>query len=183
MFPQSGSHIGGQLDRARDIRGQLCHCRRRHDCAKRAFYAKSPKPYFADAGLLCHLLGITKHAFADSPFNGAVRECYVFSELRKLLAKQAQHQTLFFYRDKQQLEVDFLLMGGNQARLLECKWSEFPDAHNSKNLGRLTEIFLQNPMPETRHVESFVVCQTPNAFPIGKAVKAVNLLKLDSVVG
>ena len=143
---------------------------------------KSPKLYFSDTGLLCHLLGITKDAFTDSPFNGAVWECYVFSELRKLLAKQAQPLTLFFYRDKQQLEVDFLLMGGNVARILECKWTEFPDAHDAKNLGRLMDIFLQTPMPETSHVKSFVVCRTPNAFPIGTVAQAVNLLELDSVV-
>jgi hypothetical protein len=38
-------------------------------------------------------------------------------------------------------------------------------------------------IPETRHVESFVVCRTLNAFPTGKAAKAVNLLALNSVVG
>jgi len=43
---------------------------------------KSPKLYFADSGLLCHLLGIESQAALErSPFLGAVFETFVASEI------------------------------------------------------------------------------------------------------
>jgi predicted AAA+ superfamily ATPase len=142
---------------------------------------KSPKLYFADTGLLCYLLGLTPTTLVDSPFVGAVWEAYVYAELRKQLARGNATNTLWFYRDKQQLEVDFMLTGGGKARLIECKWTEIPDFYDAKNLVRLTEILAQSDSNEVRHCERFVVCRTPRAFPLGSAAQALNLLELGTL--
>lgn len=79
---------------------------------------KSPKLYFLDSGLVCHLLGIaTQSALAHSPFSGAVFEGFIASEIVKSQVNNGRRRELYFFRDEQGLEVDFLVPTG-PARLL-----------------------------------------------------------------
>jgi predicted AAA+ superfamily ATPase len=88
---------------------------------------KSPKLYFHDHGLLCHLLGIHNSGdLAKSPHRGAVWENLVFSELRKSLGLGIPQPQLFFFRDKYGLEADFILTTSQQTTIIECKASENP---------------------------------------------------------
>lgn len=71
---------------------------------------KSPKLYLADPGLACHLLGIRSRAELErSPFLGAVFEGLVASEILKAQTNAGMRGELFYFRDQQGLEVDFLL--------------------------------------------------------------------------
>lgn len=71
---------------------------------------KSPRLFWGDTGLLCHLLGITEHeALRRSAFAGPVFEAYVAGELAKKQANAGQAIKLFHFRDQQGLEVDFLV--------------------------------------------------------------------------
>ena len=87
---------------------------------------KSPKVYVADSGLACHLLGIdTVAEFDKSPFRGVLFEGFVASELAKAQLNAGARRELYFFRDEQGLEVDFLVPGrGGAVRLLECKASK-----------------------------------------------------------
>lgn len=79
---------------------------------------KSPKVYFSDPGLLCHLLGIeSPSALSRSPFAGAVFEGFVASEIAKAQLNRGRRRELYFFRDEQGLEVDFVVPAG-PARLL-----------------------------------------------------------------
>jgi len=84
---------------------------------------KSPKVYLADSGLACHLLGIdTTAELAKSPFLGALFEGFIASEIIKAQVNGGRRREIYYFRDEQGLEVDFLVPGRSGAvTLVECK--------------------------------------------------------------
>jgi predicted AAA+ superfamily ATPase len=71
---------------------------------------KTPKLHFIDSGLLAAMRGHSSVRLrANRTALGALLESFVFSELLKLSAWAEEHVTLFHYRDRDQLEVDFVL--------------------------------------------------------------------------
>src|SRR5271169_1660182 len=70
---------------------------------------KSPKIYWGDSGLACHLLGIISgDELERSPFLGALFEGFVAAEILKSQANLGMRKELYYFRDQQGLEVDFL---------------------------------------------------------------------------
>jgi hypothetical protein len=84
---------------------------------------KSPKVYVGDSGLACHLLGITSPAELErSPFLGALFEGFVASEIIKSQVHAGRRKELYWFRDQQGLEVDFLFPGpGGEVWMIESK--------------------------------------------------------------
>ncbi|MFM8410258.1 MAG: ATP-binding protein, partial [Alphaproteobacteria bacterium] len=84
---------------------------------------KSPKVYVADSGLACHLLGIETAAdLSRSPFQGVLFEGFVAAEIAKKQLNAGRRRELYWFRDQQGLEVDFLVPGrGGSIALVECK--------------------------------------------------------------
>ncbi len=84
---------------------------------------KSPKVYVADSGLACHLLGIdTAAELAKSPFAGVLFEGFIASEIVKTQVNNGRRRELYYFRDQQGLEVDFLVPGRRgMVTLVECK--------------------------------------------------------------
>ncbi len=84
---------------------------------------KSPKIYLGDSGLACYLLGITSEAeLQRSPFLGQLFEGFVAAEILKIQANQGARKELYYFRDQQGLEVDFLMPRPNAGLwLIECK--------------------------------------------------------------
>jgi len=71
---------------------------------------KSPKVYWGDAGLACHLLGIQSQAELErSPFLGPIFEGFVAAEILKSQVNRGRRKELYSFRDQQGLEVDFLV--------------------------------------------------------------------------
>jgi len=87
---------------------------------------KSPKVYWGDSGLACHLLGIRSAAELErSPFLGALFEGFLAAEILKSQVNSGQRRELYYFRDQQGLEVDFLFpdrLGGLWT--VECKASK-----------------------------------------------------------
>lgn len=85
---------------------------------------KSPKLYIGDAGLACHLLGIQSTAeLRRSPFFGAIFEGFVASEILKHQVNAGKRKELYHFRDRQGLEVDFLVPSEGGLWMIECKAS------------------------------------------------------------
>ena len=87
---------------------------------------KSPKVYWGDTGLACHLLGIQSQAELErSPFWGSIFEGFVASEILKSQINRGQRKELYYFRDQQGLEIDFVVPQPN-ARfwLVEAKASK-----------------------------------------------------------
>jgi predicted AAA+ superfamily ATPase len=71
---------------------------------------KSPKVYLEDSGLACYLLGLTSSAELErSPFLGPLFEGFVAAEILKSQADRGMRKELYYFRDQQGLEVDFLI--------------------------------------------------------------------------
>jgi len=74
---------------------------------------KSPKVYVGDPGMACYLLGIATQAELDrSPFLGALFEGWVAAEILKSQVNRGRRKELYYFRDQQGLEVDFLFPNG-----------------------------------------------------------------------
>src|SRR5271169_1039669 len=86
---------------------------------------KSPKVYWGDSGMACHLLGIRSQAELDrSPFLGALLEGFVGAEVLKSQVNRGMRKELYYFRDQQGLEVDFLFPDGRGGLwMAECKAS------------------------------------------------------------
>jgi predicted AAA+ superfamily ATPase len=71
---------------------------------------KASKVYWADSGMACYLLGITTQSELErSPFLGALFEGFVAAEILKSQVNRGERKELYFFRDQQGLEVDFLV--------------------------------------------------------------------------
>ena len=70
---------------------------------------KTPKVYFYDTGLLCHLLGLFDEAkLKASDKYGLVFENFIIAEKVKYKAHRQMDPDIFFFRDSNGLEVDLL---------------------------------------------------------------------------
>lgn len=100
---------------------------------------KSPKIYIADSGLACHLLGLQTYSELErSPFLGALFEGMVASEIVKAQSNHGRQRELYYFRDQQGLEVDFLVPSQRGALMLvECKASKNARANDAASMGRL----------------------------------------------
>jgi predicted AAA+ superfamily ATPase len=101
---------------------------------------KSPKIYFVDSGLLAHLLGIASEAMLNrSPFLGPVFETFVASEILKAQINSGRPKALYYFRDQQGLEVDFVIpRKGRGLLLVEAKASKTVIPQMADSLVRLS---------------------------------------------
>ena len=84
---------------------------------------KAPKLYFSDTGLLCRLLNIRSEEELNGHIHeGNIWENFVFTELAKDPRVSRNH--LFFYRDQNNVEIDFLIETEGRTLLVEAKSSE-----------------------------------------------------------
>lgn len=104
---------------------------------------KSPKLYLADSGLACHLLGIdTAAELEKSPFRGALFEGFVAAEIVKAQVNSGRRRELYWFRDAQGLEVDFLMPGrSGSISLIECKDTKTVTPAMAAPMQRLADAF------------------------------------------
>ncbi|MFA7257112.1 MAG: ATP-binding protein [Kiritimatiellales bacterium] len=101
---------------------------------------KAPKLYFSDTGLLSHLLNITDaDAYTRSSYKGSIWENFVFTELVKTLPV-IPGRTLFFYRDQNHVEIDFVVELGGNLCLIEAKAAERVDSRKL-NFSKVAPLF------------------------------------------
>ena len=136
---------------------------------------KSPKLYFVDSGLACHLLGIeSEKTLGSSPFLGALFEGMVAAELVKQQQGAGRRRELFFFRDQQGLEVDFIVPAGHRRLVLaEARASRTVTPAMADSLRRLARVM-------TRYkVEALVIHRPPPGAPrfsaLGPGVQAGTL--------
>ena len=89
---------------------------------------KSPKLHFLDLGLVCFLLGYSNPTIAENcPMSGALLESYVVSEIVKSYYHRGQTPNLYYYRDKEQREIDVLLEEDGLLNPMEIKSKSNPN--------------------------------------------------------
>lgn len=83
---------------------------------------KSPKLYFYDTGLVCHMLSInTQQEFDKSIIAGQLFENYVVSEINKKNKHEKTDMNLYFLRTSDGKEIDLILERKNKKTLIEIK--------------------------------------------------------------
>lgn len=119
---------------------------------------KSPKVFLADSGLACHLLGIESVAeLAKSPFLGALFEGFIAAEIVKTQVNRGRRPEIYFFRDEQGLEVDFLVPGASGSiSLVECKAARTVTPAMAGPMQRLAEAFRKKRPSGTRVEMSLV---------------------------
>ena len=134
---------------------------------------KSPKIYLADSGLACYLLGIESGAeLAKSPFLGALFEGFIAAEMIKTQTNRGQRPELYFFRDEQGLEVDFLLpRRDGSVALIECKAARTVTPAMAAPMQRLAEA-LKKKRPRGIRAEMSLVYQSPKTPVATQAVAA-----------
>ena len=101
---------------------------------------KTPKLYFVDSGLLCHLLRLeSKEELLLSRFKVAAVETFAVAELLKYRMNQGKKPNLTFYRDKKGFEVD-TIADWKHTFAIEIKSSNAPEAKLSANTRKYLEL-------------------------------------------
>ena len=121
---------------------------------------KAPKLYFNDTGLLCFLLNLRERDLDFTPYAGAIFETWAYGELRKTIRDKQTRHSIYFYRDQQGREVDFLLERAGRVWLLGAKSSETPRARDTKDLHAVTMLLAQR-QPHPAHVMKRIILARP----------------------
>lgn len=88
---------------------------------------KTPKMYFFDTGLVAYLTRYSSpEVLQNGAINGAILENYVVSEIMKSYYNAAQDCLLWYYRDKNNNEIDMVIEADGELHPLEIKRSVNP---------------------------------------------------------
>lgn len=102
---------------------------------------KMPLLHFLDTGLAAYLLKWgNPEALERGAMSGAFFETFVFSEIYKSFLNAGKEPPIFYYRDKDQKEIDLLLFQNGTVYPIEIKKSASPGQGAIKNFGVLAPI-------------------------------------------
>jgi len=98
---------------------------------------KSPKMYFFDSGLLCHLLGIGSPAQLETHhYFGNIVENAILVELYKKRTNAGTRPAFWFWQDQQGNEIDLIMEERGQLHAIEIKSSQTYNTRLSTGLRR-----------------------------------------------
>ena len=99
---------------------------------------KMPLLHFLDSGLAAYLLKWgNPEALERGAMSGAFFESYVFSEIYKSYLNAGKEPPVFYYRDKDQKEIDLLLYQNGELSPIEIKKAASPGKTAVKNFNVL----------------------------------------------
>lgn len=135
---------------------------------------KAPKIHFLDAGLQSTLTRLTPDLVLTQRTRfGTTLETWVYAELLKLLSITPEGWFLSHYRDKDQVEVDFVLESPLREIIgIEVKAAASVQSIDFKGLRRLREIV------GAQFVTGIVLYDGTHALPFGDGLWAVPLARL-----
>lgn len=130
---------------------------------------KTPKIFFMDTGLVCHL---TRWTTPDQLRNGAaaghIFETFVVSEILKSFMNSGKSlHDVWFYRDAKKREIDLVIRDGHILHPVEVKVSATVRKDAVKNF-----VCLEN-LPGYEVGFGHVVCQTSEPYLIARTVQVV----------
>lgn len=99
---------------------------------------KTPKMHLADTGLACALLNVRSDDLEkDRSLLGQLLETYVYQELQKYASWQDSNIDIYHFRNKDKVEVDFVIQDGKFITGLEVKASATVQLSDFKGLIKL----------------------------------------------
>ncbi len=116
---------------------------------------KTPKLYFYDTGLVCHLTRWSgPEVLENGAMNGAVLENYVVSEIAKTWLNSGKEPYMYYYRDKDAKEIDVILEHDGILNPIEIKKTSNPGTE-------LTRVFSLLDKASVPRGKGAVVCMKP----------------------
>ncbi|MDB6081038.1 MAG: hypothetical protein JWO53_310 [Chlamydiia bacterium] len=96
---------------------------------------KTPKFFFVDTGLLCHLLSIRSvEHLKTHPLLGSIFENFIISECFKRFCNFGEKPPLYFWRDQSASEIDLLIYNGKVGFPVEIKLSQSSHSDFKKSI-------------------------------------------------
>ncbi|MEX1029328.1 MAG: ATP-binding protein [Paenibacillaceae bacterium] len=123
---------------------------------------KSPKMYFLDTGLCAYLTKWTTPAALEAgAMSGAFFETWVVSEIIKSYYNAGKRPPIYYYRDKDNREIDLIIVENNKLYPIEIKKGSNPGKDAIKNFSVLQHTGLEVG-------EGSVICLSSDFLPIDK---------------
>ena len=135
---------------------------------------KMPLLHFLDTGLAAYLLKWgNPEALERGAMSGAFFGTYVFSEIYKSYLNEGKEPPIFYYRDKDQKEIDLLLYQNGTLSPIEIKKASSPGKLAIKTFGVLNPLAkastFDNLTPlKTEIGNGSVICMTKDLIPINE---------------
>lgn len=130
---------------------------------------KTPKLYFLDTGLVAFLTGWDSPVSLEAgAMNGAMLETFVFAEILKSYWHNGRYPNLYFYRDADQKEVDFVFEQNMTLYPVEVKKSATPSLTSVKSFECLKRL-------KKKVGHGVVLCLREGHIPLSQDVTAVNI--------
>ena len=102
---------------------------------------KTPKIFFADTGLLCHLLSIRSlEHLKTHPLLGFIFETFLVGECFKRFYNLGETPPLYFWRDQSGNEIDLLIHKGKKGFPIEIKLSQSFQPDFKKSIEKWLEL-------------------------------------------
>lgn len=128
---------------------------------------KTPKLYFLDTGLCCWLTGWTSpEALEAGAVSGAMLETWILVEILKSWWHRGKSAPFFFYRDKDQKEIDLLIVQDEVIHPLEFKKSATPGRDSVRHFRTLAK--LNRPIGP-----GCVICLAESSLPLADGVVTI----------
>ena len=128
---------------------------------------KTPKLYFLDTGLASHLCSWdSADALRNGAQSGAMLETYAYAEILKSYWHNGDNPNIYFYRDTDQKEVDFVIEKNRTLYPIEVKKTASPNADDFRAFKTLS--VFKKPIGT-----GAVVCLYDKTVSIGKNVISV----------
>ena len=102
---------------------------------------KTPKVYFLDTGLATYLANIdSPESLEASYLNGSMLETWAFIEILKSFWHNGLEAPVYFYRDTNQKEIDFVLEKNMTLYPIDVKKTALPGETDTRNFGTLKQL-------------------------------------------
>ena len=127
---------------------------------------KRKKVYFNDTGLACYLIGIdSPKALMLSDFKGRIIETYIYNEIRKSFLNNDIDVQMFYYRDNNQNEIDFIILKEGNLYLIEAKAGKQYGINDTKGFKQLLKT-------KFNIVGQCIICNTDDIYRISSQTYA-----------
>lgn len=128
---------------------------------------KTPKLYFLDTGLAAYLTEWSSPSTLEAgALSGAIFETWVVGEMLKSWWHNGKQAPFYYYRDKDQKEVDVLIVRDGRIYPIEIKKTAQPSREAVRHFGLLEKLGLE---PGA----GAVICLAPERLPLTAQVEAI----------
>lgn len=128
---------------------------------------KRPKLYFLDTGLCAYLTEWSSPETLEAgAMSGAVFETFVFAEILKSWWHHGRTPQVYYYRDRDGKEIDFVFLQDGRAYPVEVKKSASPKREWATVLSALSRLRL-------KIADEAVICLCKQPIPIAKNANAI----------